>query len=186
MASILLGLGSRQDRFVLLYLGFVMLMGLQRRACSCCNQLAAPVDVLLIRLFTLHRGARLWDMRLGLSLDQLQEALAPPGLTVPLIPHKQEAGVCTDCAITFQPPAQPLPLRSVPVVPSHSLLRGCPHPRDRQDLVWAAPGLENVSCRMKASSSHLSLPIFSKEEEPERGKGQEFGSFQLCFVGNKK
>lgn len=69
--------GSRRDRFVLLSLGRVMLMGLQQRACSRSNQLPAPVDVFLIRLFTLHRAGCLQVMALGLTLGQWQETLDP-------------------------------------------------------------------------------------------------------------
>lgn len=61
-----------------------MLMGLQRHACSRRNQLAAPVDVFLIRLVTLHRGKPTAGHWIGAQFGSVARASQPPQLSVPL------------------------------------------------------------------------------------------------------
>lgn len=82
-----------------------MLMGLQQRACSHRNQLPAPVDVFLIRLFTLHRMGWLQDTALGLSLGQwLLNALSSAPLH-PLYPISRGSMHCTACATHLPTPS---------------------------------------------------------------------------------
>lgn len=72
-----------------------MLMGLQRHACSHRNQLAAPVDVFLIRLVTLHGGRPTAGHGIGAQFRSVARGPGPPHPgsacpSAPCVPHKQE------------------------------------------------------------------------------------------------
>lgn len=106
------GWGSRQDRFALLYLGFVMLMGLPQHACSRRNQLTAPLDVFPARLFTLlpkrltaghGTRAEFWSVARNPQNPHSACPSASP------LPHKQACRMHSSVPPSFQPPAQSLP-----------------------------------------------------------------------------
>lgn len=140
-----------------------MLMGLQQRACSRCNQLPAPVDVFLIRLFTLHRVGWLQVVALGPSLGQWQEKLSTL-----CTPSAGDPCSAQPMAPTFQPPAQALsPCSSCGSVPS--LLKGTSPPWGQESAVWAVPGLAKCPAGWR-HLTHLPLFVFSKDGEAERGK----------------
>lgn len=171
------GWGSRQDRFALLYLGFVMLMGLQRHACSRRNQLTAPVDVFLIRLFTLHGGRPTARHGTESQFWSVARGPQPPQLSVPLsTPRTQKAGglwAAQPVPSSFQPPAQPLSPGCGCPVPS--LCKGtCPgevsHLGTGRLLCGQHQGLQNVSCRAEALLSSL-LVCFQQRGGPRKGKG---------------
>lgn len=174
------GRGSRQDRFALLYLGFVMLMGLQRHACSRRNQLAAPVDVFLIRLVTLHGGEAdcgTWDRgSVWVSGKRPSTSPAQRAPQHPMYPISRGSVGCTACAILLPAPspASAFPLRSAVAVPFPVPVRGHaqedPHPGDRQ--VWAAPGL--AKCILRGGGIPLISPcLFSAKRGTRKGERQQ-------------
>lgn len=116
------GWGSRQDRFALLYLGFVMLMGLPQHACSRRNQLTAPLDVFPARLFTLlprrltaghGTRAEFWSVARNPQNPHSACPSASP------LPHKQACRMHSSVPPSFQPPAQSLPPCSPQLWMSH-------------------------------------------------------------------
>lgn len=143
-----------------------MLMGLQQRACSRCNQLPAPVDVFLIRLFTLHRAGWLQVMALGPSLGQWQETLE--ALSTLCTSSARDPCTAQPMPSTFQPPAQAL--SPCPACGSVlSLLKGTSPPWGWAGAVWAAPGL--AKCVLQGGGIPLTSPcLFSAKRGRQKGE----------------